>query len=315
MNPLISIVIPVYNRAHYLEATLDSIATATHRPLELLLVDNGSTDDSRAVCQKWAEAHRGEGLAIRVLREDKRGANAARNRGLRESTGEYVCFFDSDDMFCGEALTDIAESIRSGSWDMAFLPVEQISGGRAAVRAYSKRSDVSYHILSSMLSTQSMVFRSEWLREMGGWDEELTIWQDWELGVRCLLRQPRIAWLCQRSYHRVLVHDDSITGNSFGQTLEGTLQSMRTAARDIRQSKVSDGEKRKAQRALYLRAMIMAGKLRKEGNMKGFEAYRDLAAQIIPHASKSLKMMGIAISMYTAAGGRGGWRGVEFLSF
>lgn len=308
MNPLISIVLPVFNRANYLPATLDSIAAATLRPLELLLVDNGSTDNSLEVCQQWSGANENSEMVIRVLTEGKRGANAARNRGLKECRGEWVCFFDSDDWFCGEALTDLAAVVQEGRWDMAFLPVEQVVDGRAVQRAYSKKTEVSYHILSAMFSTHSTVFRTEWLRAMGGWNEDLMIWQDWELGVRCLLLHPRIAWLCQRSYHRVLIHDDSITGSSFGQTLQGTLHAMEVAKNDIEQGASDRSEKRRALRALYLRAMIMAGKLRKEGDMNGFSAYRDLASHIIPHASKPLQMFGIAISMYTAAGGRGAWK-------
>lgn len=308
MNPLISIIVPVFNRAYCLEETLDSIATATYRPLELLLVDNNSTDNSLDLCQRWAETHGAEGLEVRVMSEKQQGANAARNRGLRDCKGEYVCFFDSDDKFCGDALTDVAKSAKKGTWDMAFLPVEQVEGDRSIVRAYRKSSKVSYQILSSMLSTQSMVFRSQWLLKTGGWEETLNIWQDWELGIRCLLQKPCIEWLCQRTYHRVLLHTDSITGSSFGQTLDGTIQAMRTAMKDIEDSKLKKKEKNRARRAMYLRAMIMAGKLRKEENMKGFETYRDLATEIIPNASKPLKMIGIMLSLYTATGGRGAWR-------
>ena len=202
MKGLISIVVPVRNRAHCVTRTLDSIVVSTYRPIEVIVVDNGSTDDSLDVCNQWAERQAGEHLNVVVLQELMSGGNAARNRGLAEVRGEYVAFFDSDDLFSCEALEDIAQAVGQEETDVLFLPVEQEVDGVVNVRAYEKSTAPKTQIMNGMWSTASMVFRTQWLRNLGGWDERLSVWQDWELGLRVLLHQPRVVWLTSRPYRQ-----------------------------------------------------------------------------------------------------------------
>ena len=169
MKGLISIVVPVRNRAHCVTRTLDSIVVSTYRPIEVIVVDNGSTDDSLNVCNQWAERQAGEHLNVVVLQELKSGGNAARNRGLAEVRGEYVAFFDSDDLFSCEALEDIAQAVGQEETDVLFLPVEQEVDGVVNVRAYEKSTAPKTQIMNGMWSTASMVFRTQWLRNLGGW--------------------------------------------------------------------------------------------------------------------------------------------------
>jgi len=309
MKGLISIVVPVRNRAHCVTRTLDSIVASAYRPIEVIVVDNGSTDNSLAVCKQWAERQAGEHLSVVVLHETKPGGNAARNRGLAEVRGEYVAFFDSDDLFSCEALEDIAQAVAQEETDVLFLPVEQEVNGAVSVRAYQKSTSPQTQIMNGMWSTASMVFRTQWLRDLGGWDERLTVWQDWELGLRVLLHQPRVLWLTSRVYHHINVHSDSVSGSNFSETLEGTLQTMKIVVEEVKEAEsLTQREQGRCLRALYFRARIMEGQLRKEKNSKGAEAYRSLANEIIAHPMKPVVMWGHLLSSYTAAGGRGAWR-------
>ena len=92
-DPLISIIIPVYNTEAYIDRCLRSVVDQTYRNLEILLIDDGSTDDSTAKCEQWAK----EDARIRLIRQENRGAGAARNHGLQLAKGEYIGFTDSDD--------------------------------------------------------------------------------------------------------------------------------------------------------------------------------------------------------------------------
>ena len=307
----ITIVLPIRNRAHCVVKTLNSIAESRRQPEELLIVDNGSTDHSAAVCQEWAAANSGEVFHVQVLSEPQPGANRARNLGLAACQTPYVCFFDSDDRFDADALTDIHEALTAQpETDLLFLPVQQATaGGAERVRSYKESLSPAVHILNGMMSTESMVFRTEWLREIGGWNEGLTVWQDWELGVRVTLQQPRVQWLTNRAYHHVLLHAESITGANFTQTLTGTLNTMRQALKEVHETEgLTKRERHQALRALYFRARIMAGKLLREHNKEGATAYRQLSLECLPHAAKPLKMTGFWIEHYVAAGGRGAWR-------
>ncbi len=96
-RPLVSCIVPVYNGEAYLGAALDSILTQTWRPLEIIVVDDGSTDGSAAV----AEAY---GAAVRVIKQANAGCAVARNAGLAAATGEFVAFLDADDVWLPEKL-------------------------------------------------------------------------------------------------------------------------------------------------------------------------------------------------------------------
>lgn len=90
----VSIVIPVYNCAQYLPACLDSVLAQTYWNTEILIIENGSTDNSPEICKQYAE----KDSRVRVLEGPHAGPGAARNLGIREATGKYIVFVDSDDI-------------------------------------------------------------------------------------------------------------------------------------------------------------------------------------------------------------------------
>lgn len=92
-KPLISVIIPVYNVIEYLEQCLQSVQKQTYTNLEILLVDDGSSDGSERICDAYAEAD----SRFRVIHQKNAGASTARNRGMDEATGEFLAFLDSDD--------------------------------------------------------------------------------------------------------------------------------------------------------------------------------------------------------------------------
>ena len=92
-DPLISVIVPVYNIEKYLERCVNSIREQTYTNLEILLVDDGSTDSSGTICDKFAE----EDNRVRVFHKENGGSSSARNLGIAEAKGEYLGFVDSDD--------------------------------------------------------------------------------------------------------------------------------------------------------------------------------------------------------------------------
>jgi glycosyltransferase involved in cell wall biosynthesis len=93
MKPsLISCIVPVFNGERYLSETLDSIVAQTHRPLEIVVVNDGSTDDTASVAANYREE-------MRYLWQPRAGPAAARNRGLRAAQGEFIAFLDADDLW------------------------------------------------------------------------------------------------------------------------------------------------------------------------------------------------------------------------
>lgn len=107
MKPNISIIIPVYNVEAYLADCLDSILAQTFESFEVILVDDGSTDGSPAIAQKYADAHSEQ---ICYYRKENGGPGLARNFGISKAKGDYLMFVDSDDIVDPEMLTDLYES-------------------------------------------------------------------------------------------------------------------------------------------------------------------------------------------------------------
>lgn len=92
-SPLVTIIVPVYNVEKYLVRCLDSIVNQTYRNLEIIIVNDGSTDGSGEICRQYAE----HDMRIRLFAQENQGLSAARNVGLDHMTGEYIVFVDSDD--------------------------------------------------------------------------------------------------------------------------------------------------------------------------------------------------------------------------
>jgi glycosyltransferase involved in cell wall biosynthesis len=89
--PAISVITPCYNGAMYLRQTIESVLTQTYPPLEMIVVDDGSTDDSAAIAESF-------GPPVRVIRQRNAGTAAARDAGLALAQGEYIHFLDGDDL-------------------------------------------------------------------------------------------------------------------------------------------------------------------------------------------------------------------------
>jgi len=95
-QPLVSVIIPVYNGARYLRETLESVFAQTYRPIEVIVVDDGSVDDSGVIAQSFPEVH--------YIRQANQGVAAARNNGIEAARGEYFAFLDQDDLWTPEKL-------------------------------------------------------------------------------------------------------------------------------------------------------------------------------------------------------------------
>ena len=95
-NPLVSVIIPVYNGGRYLRAALESVFAQTYRAFEVIVVDDGSADDSGVIAQSFPE--------VRYIHQTNQGVAAARNIGLEAARGEYFTFLDQDDLWAPEKL-------------------------------------------------------------------------------------------------------------------------------------------------------------------------------------------------------------------
>jgi len=112
---LISIIVPVYNVEKYLESCLESIINQTYKNLEIILVDDGSTDESGNICDKYANKDK----RIKVIHKKNGGLSDARNIGIKESTGKYLTFVDSDDYIVNDYVEYLFNLIKKYKTNMS----------------------------------------------------------------------------------------------------------------------------------------------------------------------------------------------------
>ena len=112
---LVSVIVPVYNVAPYLHEALDSVVNQTYKDLEIIIVDDGSTDGSASICEEYAASD----PRIKLVHQANKGLSGARNTGLEHATGEFVSFIDSDDSISPMFIESLVNAMVSTSADVS----------------------------------------------------------------------------------------------------------------------------------------------------------------------------------------------------
>lgn len=137
-NPLVSIIVPVYQVEEYLDDCVFSLINQGYQNLEVLLIDDGSTDDSATICNLWANTDE----RIRVFHNSNHGLSAARNYGIKQAHGEYLLFVDSDDFLDPRA---VAKAVRNiGTSDMLVFGTKELVNDETKIHNFSKKEEVDY---------------------------------------------------------------------------------------------------------------------------------------------------------------------------
>lgn len=308
----VSIIIPVYNRAEMVRATLDSVKAQTHRPIHLVLVDNNSTDNTLQVLNNFKAENETSDFTIDVIEERNPGACAARNSGAKLAKGEWLMFFDSDDTMDDCLVAEYVRRIQESKddVDVVVTNLDFNKGGRIFHTHFARKDFLVNHIFHAGLSTQRYIVRKSLYEQAGGWNETVKCWNDWELGIRILLQNPRVEVLDSGIYVHVMVHDDSITGANYSQNHERREHAITTAINVVEKSKHE--QKERLLKFLQYRKVLLAGLYKKEGRL-------DLAHTLWNEVGEELKNKTLLkcfywlMYKYVGWGGRGSQRVVKHL--
>lgn len=195
---LISVIVPTYNRGHYLPDLIGSVWNQTYRPIELVIVDDGSTDDTESQVRKWKDRHESNGeWTLRYIFQENQGAQVARNRGLVEARGEYIQFLDSDDLIHPRKSEAQVQAFRAHpDADFVWSPIARFRDGRAPEMKQYDLDGGKEEADTFRVETPSQVshpvgclFRRSACRKIGPWDENLERYQDWEYSFRIAVLQ------------------------------------------------------------------------------------------------------------------------------
>lgn len=314
MTPSFSVVVPTYNRAGLLGEAVRSVLAQSNPPLEVLVVDDGSTDETPQVASRFPEP-------VRYLRQENAGVSAARNRGIEEARGDVVAFLDSDDVWQPEKLA-VHEAVH-GRWPEVGWSIsdslivdddlEPHSGPQGFRRGFPlfdefgrepaeffaddlRSEDLEaagdthrvFHgdafrllFFGNFMQPSALTVRRELFREVGGFDENLQVAVDTELAPRlgarshlAVIMSPLVKW-------RVGSHDSIVKPENMIRLIENALLSLERAAR-LRE--LSDAERAAFERGretLWLRlAYTRLSNLDRTGARAALsEAFRSGAAR------------------------------------
>lgn len=140
---LISIIVPVYNVEKYLDRCLTSIVNQTYQNLEIILVDDGSTDDSGKKCDEWAEKDK----RIKVIHKENGGLSDARNVGIKQATGILIGFVDSDDYIDEKMYEILAEDLKKYDADIAICNVQEVDENGTCLSSFVKNKKEDMRVL------------------------------------------------------------------------------------------------------------------------------------------------------------------------
>lgn len=194
-EPLVSIIVPVFNRAHLVFDALDSILSQTYSNWECIVVDDGSTDNTWDVIDSYAK----KDSRIKIFKRDRlpKGAPTCRNIGVEKSSADYIMFLDSDDILFTYCLKCRMEYVSNhAEKDIIFFQVFGNRDGKFKYRTSYKTNDILLSLLSfqATLQTSTPVWKKELFKKINGWDEDALAWQDVEIHARALLAAENYCW-------------------------------------------------------------------------------------------------------------------------
>jgi glycosyltransferase involved in cell wall biosynthesis len=230
-SPLISVVIPTYNRAATIARALDSVVRQSHRPIEIIVVDDGSTDGTlRAIDGEHCPVP----LTVVALGQNQ-GAAAARNHGIAMASGDYVAFLDSDDQWQPDKLErQLAALAEAGlEYGASYTGIASYAedGRLCALSRATAEGDLRLALLNHNLvgSTSCMLARRTLLQQIGGFNASLRSCQDWDLWIR-LAGHTRFACVAEPLTLLHIAREGRISSNGKAR-LSGHLQLYRTHLR------------------------------------------------------------------------------------
>lgn len=180
---LITVVIPAYNCEKYIAQTLSSVLAQTYKDLEIIVVNDGSTDSTGVVLSKYKDPR------IKVFTTVNNGSQKARNLGLKEAQGEFISFLDSDDLWIKDKLESQLKAIYESGYLIAYSGTAYINeqGEYQRVGSFIFPSGNVFERLfevNFIESGSNPLINTFALRSIGGFDEDFRAAQDWELWLR-----------------------------------------------------------------------------------------------------------------------------------
>ena len=272
--PTVSVIIPTYNRSWILAEAVESVLAQDHPDFEVIVVDDGSTDHTDRVLEKYA-------AAIRVIKQSNQGVSAARNRGIEVSGGDLIAFLDSDDLWLPEKLTAQVTFFRHHP-DAMICQTEEIwirNGQRVNPKhRHRKPSGMIFEpsLALCLVSPSAVMIKRELFAKVGLFDESMPACEDYDMWLRISCDTP------------VFLIDSALTikrgGHSDQLSRQPSLDKYRVFAlqKAIDQGRLSEVQRQAAARMLQKKCRIYAEGCLRRGRQKEADTFFKLARKYAP---------------------------------
>jgi len=187
-NPLVSVIIPTYNRGWTLKDAIDSVLTQDFTDFELIVVDDGSTDNTQDILSSYKEK-------IVVLRQDNKGVSSARNRGIVSGSGQFIAFLDSDDLWLSQKLSTQVDFFNANPDVLICQTEEKWIRNNIRVNPKKRHKKLSGNIFEPSLylclvSPSAVMIKYSLFEKTGMFDESLPACEDYDMWLRVCFRYP-----------------------------------------------------------------------------------------------------------------------------
>ncbi len=209
MNSLVSVVIPVYNMEQFIQACVDSVLAQTYTNIEIILVNDGSTDNSEMICSELAKIH----TNITLINQENRGVSAARNAGVQMARGQYLTFLDADDTLLTNSIELLLKAATESDADMAIgkisidekIPIGLFENNDFLIKALEDNPIAYYscRILYKRIFVQNIAFLEGYITS-----------EDSYFVFECALKKPKVVTINEQVYNYYF-HPNSMTHSSF----------------------------------------------------------------------------------------------------
>ncbi len=212
----VSVIVPVYNTERYLRRCLESLVRQTLKELELILVDDGSTDGSGRILQEYEEKY---GDRIRVFRKENGGQASARNLGIRKSRGSYIAFVDSDDCVAPEMFETMYQAAKEEQCDLVECQYRYLCEEGSRLKEYRTRGRIRQYkdqremFIDTQSSPCNKLYRREVLLQEGVDFPEGFIYEDTAFYIKTIPFVHKERYLDQPFYHYFLRSSSTMNGN------------------------------------------------------------------------------------------------------
>ncbi len=185
MSPLVSVVIPVFNRETLVKGAIDSVLKQTYQNIEIIVIDDGSTDNTYTVLRQYEEQYPDK---FRVIRQQNTGQVVAKNNGIQKSSGELIAFLDSDDLWLPDKL-EKQVPLFTNNVGLVYCGINEIDDKGNFIRTVSCESGMRgqiYHklLVRNRMTGGTVVVSRSAIDKVGLFDPQLMAAENWDLWIR-----------------------------------------------------------------------------------------------------------------------------------